>query len=241
MNRTRESVLEEIAGNLDYRRHEMTNLHRVLLTYAGKSLEITVVRMAIPMIYAHWEGYVKEVCHIYIEHIETSIMYARQLQPALLGYLWIPKLKPISQGGLNHKRRKAVAECVIHSLSGPVVFGDAEKIVDTSSNLRFSVLQRIADDLCLDITSLAGWRRHLDALVNLRNNIAHGIIPQRLGYSDFIMHTDATIGLMEGFEQVMHNAILIESFCQPNSRFSHRQRSKTTSTDPVVHIDKKST
>ena len=55
-----QTVREEIADNLDKRRFEITNLRRVLLNYTGKPLESTALRMAIPLLYANWEGYYKE-------------------------------------------------------------------------------------------------------------------------------------------------------------------------------------
>jgi hypothetical protein len=206
-----QDLLAQIAGNLDRRRLEITNLRRILLAHVGKSLESTVVRMCVPMIYAHWEGYVKEVCQLYLEQVEASVAAARQLQPALLGYLWTPKLKPII-GGLNFDRRKTVAECALSDMRRPIKFGDAEKAINTRSNLNFSVLQRIANDLCFDISGLLPRKRHLDAIVNIRNNIAHGSNPQKLRYSDFEEHAEAMVGLMEDFERVVLDSIQNASF-----------------------------
>jgi len=96
---------EEISDNLDKRRFEITNLRRVLLNYVGKPLESTVVRMAIPLLYANWEGYVKEVCQLYLEYIERSGTKNRELKADLLGYLWSSSLRPLT-GGLNFEKKK---------------------------------------------------------------------------------------------------------------------------------------
>jgi len=210
----------QVTDNLDRRRLEVTNLRRVLLAHAATPLESTAVRMCIPMIYAHWEGYVREVCQLYLEHIEVSVKAASQLQPALLGYLWTPKLKPIT-GGLNFSRRKAVAECALNDTRRPIRFGDVEKAINTRSNLNFSVLQEIANDLCLDIGGLALRRRHLDALVHIRNSIAHGCNPQPLKYSDFDQQATNMTALMEEFEEVVLDAIRNMRFCRRRSRSRH--------------------
>jgi hypothetical protein len=217
MKKTRDDILWQITDNLDHRRLEITNLRRIVLNHAGKPLENTVVRMSVPMIYAHWEGYVKETCQLYLEHIEASLSRVRQLQPALLGYLWTPKLKPIT-GGLNFERRKIVAECALLDVLRPIRFGDAEKAINTQSNLNFPALEGIAKDLCLDISSLAPWRRYLDAFVQMRNNIAHGASPRMLSRLDFEEHAESVIGLMEGFEHVLLDAIRNANFCRPRSR-----------------------
>jgi hypothetical protein len=213
MTKIQDDIQSQIAENLDRRRLEITNLRRIVLNHVGKPLESTVVRMCVPMIYAHWEGYVKEVCQLYLEHIEGSVTAARQLQPAILGYLWTPMLKPIT-GGLSFDRRKVVAECALRETRRPIKFGDAEKAINTRSNLNFSVLEGIANDLCLDISSLTQRRRHLDTIVHIRNIIAHGANPQTLRHSDFEEHAEAVMGLMEEFERVVVDSIQNARFCQ---------------------------
>ena len=205
-------VLGQIAGNLDQRRLEITHIRRVILNYVGMSLESRVVVMAIPMVYAHWEGYFKEVCQIYLEHVESAVSRRRDLQPMLLGYLWTPILKPLT-GGMNTQMKKTVAESAIYSLDKPVVFEEKEKAIDTKSNLNYDVLERTTQSICLDITPLTPRKRHLNALVNLRNNIAHGSSPRTLTYQDFHAHASETMKLMEQFEQILVSALRARGFC----------------------------
>lgn len=206
-----ESVLEEITNNLDRRRFEFTSLKRVIYGFVGRQLEPTVVQMAIPMIYANWEGYIKEVCQIYLEHVEATVSFCNQLKPTLLSHLWTPILRPLT-GGLNPDRMKSVAEAALN-LGVPVTFSDAEKTIDTKSNLNFKVLERISTFLCLDISGLVGWKPHLDALVHLRNNIAHGFPPNKMRLSDFDQHVSSTITLMEDFENILILSITNGVFC----------------------------
>ncbi len=212
-----EAVLAQIADNLDNRRLEITSLRRVALDYVGKPLEGTAVRMTVPVLYAHWEGYVKETCQLYIEHIEATVAYARQLQPALLGYLWTPLLRPIT-GGLNFDHRRTVAEHAVAVARRSVAFGETEKVVNTQSNLKFSALRRIADDLCLDISSLESQEHKLNALVHVRNNIAHGDNPRGLSYTNFEEYAKLVVGLMEEFERILDHSIRSRQFCRSRSR-----------------------
>jgi hypothetical protein len=207
-----ESVLEEIANNLDQRRLEITNLHRVIHSYVGKSLEPTAVRMAIPMLYAHWEGYVREVCQLYLEYIESSGVKIRELRSDLLGYLWTSALKPLA-GGLNFVKKKAFAELALGCMENPVKFAESERAINTKSNLNFDVLEDIAAHLCLDMSSLSPWKQHLNALVHLRNHIAHGSRPHTLDYSNFQEHASSVIELMEGFERSLSRSLEDRSFC----------------------------
>ena len=206
-----ETVLEEISDNLDQRRLEITNLRRVVQNYIEKPLETTAIRMAIPMLYAHWEGYVRETCQLYLEYIETSGTKVRELQAGLLAYLWTSALKPLV-GGLDFARKKVVAELALTCMENPVKFADSERIINTKSNLNFDVLRDIAVHLCLDISTLMPWRSHLDALVHLRNNIAHGARPRTLDYTNFEEHASSLISLMEEFERSLIRALEDRSF-----------------------------
>jgi hypothetical protein len=207
-----QTVLEEIIENLDKRRLEITNLRRILLHYVGKPLESTALRMAIPLLYANWEGYVREVCQLYLEFIEASGIRLRELKSDLLGYLWTPNLKRLT-GGLNFEKKKAIAELALNRMEDPVLFSDSERTISTKSNLNFDVLMDIAAHLCLDPNSFLPWKHRLNALVNLRNNIAHGSIPTTLNYDLFEEHASTLINLMEGFETILLHALEDRHFC----------------------------
>jgi RiboL-PSP-HEPN len=210
------ALLVEMAENLDQRRLEFTNMRRVILKFAGGPLESAVVRMAIPMVYALWEGYVKEVCQLYLEYIEHNVSRAVDLHPAILGHMWTPELRPLT-GGLNFSRKKSVAALALAAGISPVAFRATEKEVNTKWNLNYKVLEDIADHLCLDISALVGWRNRLNALVHLRNNIAHGARPTELTYSDFDDYAHIALSLMEAFEDVLSSGATNRAFCTMSS------------------------
>jgi hypothetical protein len=206
------TLFEAIGENLDQRRLEFTNIRRVVLKFVGGPLELAAARMAIPMIYAVWEGFVKEVCQLYLEYIEGSVSKAAHLHPALLGHMWTPELRPLT-GGLNFSRKKAVAVMALAAVNTPVEFRDTEREVNTKSNLNYAVLEDIADHLCLDISTLAEWRASLNALVHLRNHIAHGARPRGLSYTDVDDYAYSILSLMEAFEMVLSMAARDRVFC----------------------------
>ena len=193
----------------------MTNLRRVLLNHVGKPLESTAVRMAIPLLYANWEGYVKEVCQLYLEYIENSGTTNRELKAELLGYLWSPSLKPLA-GGLNFEKKKAIAGLALNCMDDCVKFAESEKHINTKSNLNFDILKDVAAHLCFDITPLQSWKRHLNALVNLRNNIAHGSFPSTMNYDIFEEHAYSVMSLMEAFEHIILLSLKLRNFCSNN-------------------------
>jgi hypothetical protein len=207
-----EVTKEEISENLDKRRFEITNLRRVLLNYVGKPLESTVTRMAIPLLYANWEGYVKEVCLLYLEYIERSGTKNRELKAEILGYLWSSSLKPLT-GGINFEKKRCIAELALNSMGDVVKFSESERNIDTKSNLNFDILENISAHLCFDVSFLTPYRRHLNALVNLRNNIAHGSFPSTMDYDIFDEHAKSILELMENFENIIIQNLTNRNFC----------------------------
>ena len=205
------STAEQITNNLIDRRAQFRQIERVIHEFIGKTLEHTVVAMAIPMIYAHWEGYVKEICQLYLEHIEDSVEIGSSLSPMLLGYLWSPTLQPLT-GGINARRRADVAIEAVRSLSAPVEFRDSERNVNTGSNLNFEQLEKIGEQLCIDVTSLSDHRHRLNSLVHSRNNIAHGSIPRQLRFTDLQSRIEDTEDLMKDFELQILDALRRRTF-----------------------------
>ncbi len=171
-----------------------------------------MVRMAIPLLYANWEGYIKEVCQLYLEYIERSGTKSRELKADLVGYLWSSSLKSLT-GGLNFEKKKAIAELALHRMGDCVKFSESERNIYTKANLNFEVLKDIADHLCFNISLLNTYKRHLNRLVNLRNNIAHGSFPSSMDYDIFNGHAESVIGLMEGFENIVIYNLDIRNFC----------------------------
>ncbi|MGZ8886559.1 MAG: MAE_28990/MAE_18760 family HEPN-like nuclease [Halobacteriota archaeon] len=204
-------LLSDIADNLDKRRVDFTNIRRVILKCAGGPLECTAVRMSVPMIYAVWEGYVKEVCQLYLEYVQSNVARAADLHPAVLGYMWEINLRPI-EGGLNFARKKAIADLAIALEESSVEFPNKE--INTKSNLKYEVLEDVANHLGLNCSSLAEWRVPLNSLVSLRNNIAHGASPKGLSYSNFDEYASKMLELMEAFEAVMFSAVENRVFCR---------------------------
>ncbi len=94
-----------------------------------------------------------------------------------------------------------------------VKFSESERHINTKTNLNFEVLKDIADHLCFNISLLNKYERHLNTLVNLRNNIAHGSFPSSMDYDIFNEHAESVIGLMEGFENTVIHNLDLRNYC----------------------------
>jgi MAE_28990/MAE_18760-like HEPN len=70
---TREDFAATVADAVDRRREEISLILRVVANEEDTVLEQTASIVALPVLYAHWEGFVKE----YIEFVEKQ-----DLEPA---------------------------------------------------------------------------------------------------------------------------------------------------------------
>ena len=101
-------------------------------------------------------------------------------------------------------------------MDNPVQFANNERTINTKSNLNFDVLVDIATHLCLDTLALQPQKHHLNTLVHIRNNIAHGSFPTALNYDIFEEHASSLICLMEEFENIILSTLEKRSFCTNN-------------------------
>lgn len=200
-----------ITDCLDRRRNALTEIVRVVGTHKDTVLHQRACTMAIPMLYAHWEGFAKEVLQLYVEFLEKSAVAQRDVQGSLLAYSWSGSFRKLS-GTLTHERKVELIERFFGSLTAALVFEKKEREIDTKSNLLFEVLEDLARFLCLDISSMRDRSKKLDALVSRRNNIAHGGREQKIEDSDIEDYRSLVLGLMESLEKVLDGAVQSASY-----------------------------
>lgn len=205
------TLREAIADCLDRRRTALTETVRVVGAHKDTVLHQRACAMAIPMLYAHWEGFAKEALQLYVEHLERSAVAQRDVHANLLAYSWSGSFRKLS-GTLTHERKVELIERFLGSLTDVLTFENREREIDTKSNLFFEVLEDLARCLCLDVGPMRGHSKKLDALVNRRNNIAHGGREQTLDDSDIEDYRGLVISLMEALEGVLSTAVQAASF-----------------------------
>jgi hypothetical protein len=66
------SFKEDVAKCLERRRQALTETERVVAAMKDTVLSHRVCAMAIPTIYAHWEGFAKEALQLYVVFLENS-------------------------------------------------------------------------------------------------------------------------------------------------------------------------
>lgn len=206
---TAEEFEAQIAEAVDNRREEITRIQRVAAHLSGTPLEQTAALMALPMLYAHWEGFVKEVIELYIEYIEKKAIDPSKIHPTILCFSMKQRIKKlINSGSVEHMTK--FAAWIIKNISHPMQFDDRN--IETKSNLSFENLKALCDTLRIDVDQLEGQKRKINGLVHLRNNIAHTGRPLPQRDVDVEDRARFTMELIESFERILRECVVDEQF-----------------------------
>jgi hypothetical protein len=195
-----------VAEALDRRRAAMTETIRVVRHLRENVLENRARSMAIPMFYAQWEGYIREVFQLYVEHLEACGLPQRNFRKHLLAYAWRTSFNKL-KGELSLERQVELIERFMNVRDAPLVFAKTEREIDTKSNLLFAQFQHLCSCLCLDSSQVAGHKQKLDALVHRRNNIAHGGRESRFDEQEIEDAHTLVLDLMSAVETMLQGAV----------------------------------
>jgi MAE_28990/MAE_18760-like HEPN len=99
---TEDEFLVNVTDELDRRREAVTRVKRVVAQVRGTTLEQTAAVMAIPVLYAHWEGFVKQAVGTYVEFVESQAMLPHQANAGIFAFSIKKKIR-----GLIHNQSAA--------------------------------------------------------------------------------------------------------------------------------------
>lgn len=180
--------LEEFVGS-DYawRRKELTNLRNLALSSKKHNQEI-LLRSAVPILYAHWEGIVKQISIAMLQYLVSKGFKYNELKPTFLAYAVLEK----HQGQFPSKNNfSALADLFCEGEPGLNRLSSIQinptRYIDTQSNLNSTVLKDITKKIGIDY-SLFELKENLidESFVALRNKICHGeraqITPEEFNY-----------------------------------------------------------
>lgn len=211
MIRTTDQLIDKIAEDLIWRRKELTDLKALVQEFQGDFLRSRVlIRAAIALLYAHWEGFVKKSSSHYLEYVASHRLPYRKLAANFVGlslkskFIELGASEKISGGN-------ALAEffCTALDRQSNVPYKNA---VDTKSNLSSKVLIDILDALGLDASQFATRLKFIDTnLVNPRNHIAHGEALD-MSIEDYLTLHDDVLALIETYRNEVENASVLRRF-----------------------------
>jgi hypothetical protein len=197
------SIQEDFA----WRRKELKIIRDQIPT-SHSPLQSASLRFAVPILYAHWEGFVKKSCEYYLEFVANKYLPHRILKSQFIALSLNRKFGKIEIRNLEEKTK--TVEFLISELDKNANV-PTKNVILTKSNLRFEVFEEIIFILDLDHSRFSSSKSLINDLVDTRNNIAHGS-HLRVDKNTYENMHDETILLMEALRTEIENSAIGEKF-----------------------------
>jgi len=196
-------IVDEIVASRTWRLRELEQLKKVyIIDIKNKKISFSeqYLRMCIPYVYAHWEGFIVESFKLLIDYLNNLTLKNTETANQLLTFSHLKTLRPLS-GKQSFDSCEAFVENFSLSLKTEKLFIDRSNF-STKSNLNYSQLQEIFSWFNWNKDCCSEYKLGINKLVNQRNQIAHGENGIVIGYKTV---ADYVIMLQEIYDLVIVN------------------------------------
>ena len=198
-----------IANEYAWRRKELTNIKNIALA-SRKSNRNLLIKSAFLILYAHWEGFIKNISIAYCVYLNTKGYKYKDVKINFKVFCILNKFKNV----FPHKRFSSYLQ-IVNTLSHDMdekLFIDAEKYIDTESNLKSDVLQDITLKLGIDYSPYELKQNLIDeSFVGVRNAIAHGEF-RKIDKNDFLVLYNEITDLIDLYKNHILNSVYEKNF-----------------------------
>ena len=217
--RTAEECLIVLQAESAWRKKEISTL-RATIDQLTQAEHDVLTRSAVVMVYAHWEGFVKKACELYINHINERI--SRHTVTLSDHFLMILMWKEFRKRG-EHPFWKNPAPYIEATRTYFEGRTDKDTLpldgIDTESNLSSKVLKKLMVLIDIDYTFFQTKEKLIDeCLLDKRNRIAHG---ERITIKqDDYKTIEAEVrGLMDIFQSAIEKCVQQEKYKSPSAKY----------------------
>jgi hypothetical protein len=215
MIRTTEELIDRIAADLVWRRKELSELRALVQESDGQLRARVLIRSAVALLYAHWEGFVKRTSAYYLEFVASHRLPYRRLAPNFVGLTLRTKFLELSASEkVSSANLLADFFCTGLDKQSNVPY---RNVIDTKSNLSSKVLLDILSALGLN-HALFQTRLHFidSSLVNRRNHIAHGE-DLFVSVQEYLELHDDVLSLIETYRNEIENSSVQRRYERQNA------------------------
>ena len=170
--RTINELQDAIDSEMAWRKRELSAIRSNVST-ARNFAKNTAIRAGIALLYAHWEGAIKNIATYYLGYVSALGLTCGQLKSNFLAV----KLK-YSLQSFEKSNKTTIPTAIVNKVinSYDIEFKiSAEDIIKTNSNLNSEIFMEIMATIGLDCDEYESSYRLIDTvLLQKRNMIAHG-------------------------------------------------------------------
>lgn len=206
-----ESLVDEIDGDIAWRRREMTSMFSMVEAAEQDELtEKTLIRAATTLLYAHWEGFIKHSAESYLNFVAFQRLKNCELADSFFALVIKQRFHQLDASSSLAPYISLSQFVLQHSEDRSKV--PYRKIIQTHSNLSSSVFAEILAMLDIRAEPYRLKAKLIDSqLLARRNHIAHGesLLLDREEYD--LLHSEV-LGLMNTFRNDVQNAAAEKSY-----------------------------
>lgn len=207
--RTTEELQTMLDDDFAWRRKELTVIYTNVQSSKPAQLN-TNIRIGVVMLYAHWEGFVKNAAEFYLTFVASKRLNLSELSNNFVALSLKAKLIVFQETNKN----------TIHTQLVEYLLGDlniraqipTENVIKTQSNLNFEILREILSVIGVDYAQYELKEKFIDSsLLSIRNSVAHGQDPE-IDQPEFDELYHEITSLMTSIKTEISNNAVLSSF-----------------------------
>ncbi len=209
--RTHEQLFDLLTSEIAWRKKELADFKSLVQTKTfADSKHHALVRAGIMLLYAHWEGFVKQCGEYYLNYVSMQKLPHEQLAPNFIAMCARGKINDLGESNKITSQLKIV-DFFLNELSKSSNI-PYKNMIWTEFNLSSKVFQNIMLSLGLDYSFFEAKSVLLDdKLLDKRNRIAHGNY-MLISDSDYLEIHEKVLEMMEYFRNQIDNSASTKAF-----------------------------
>lgn len=210
--RTKEEFQDAVDQETSWRKKELTAIN-VNIVAARKFTKDTALRSGIALLYAHWEGLIKNLASYYLSYVSFQNLTFSELKPNFLAISIKEDLKTFDSSNKASIHNQIVISIKKKGTEKAQI--PYENVIKTNSNLKSDIFVEIMETLGLDYSQYKPDFNMLDeVLLKMRNEIAHGERLESISLDEkrFEEIYSVMSELMNKFVAQITNAVYLEEY-----------------------------
>lgn len=207
--RTLDQLQNILDGEFSWRLKEIANL-KIVVRSSDKLCKSTAVRAAIPLLYGHWEGFIKNSSTHYLDYVNGQSLTYRDLKSCFIVFGVKRKINDLVSSK-NSSVSIATLEFLRDELDERAKL-KIESAIRTEFNLSSKVFANIAESIGINTQGYES-RYHLidESLLKRRNHIAHGeyLDVDSEGFREL---ADEILYLLRSYKTDIENAVSLKEY-----------------------------
>ncbi|KCZ71931.1 hypothetical protein ANME2D_01987 [Candidatus Methanoperedens nitroreducens] len=203
-----EVLANYLDSDLGWRKKELTFIVSSMSSTNKRNIDIHL-RIGIAILYAHWEGYIKNAGTYYVIYIKQLGLRYDELRENFIALALRNTFCTCLETNKTSTHTKLV-NILVNNLStiANIPYYD---VIDTQSNLRWKVFKEILDTLGLEDSFYITKDKQINKLVDNRNDVAHG---QRVYFDEdeFLNLYNEVTNMLDCFKEQIIQAASEETF-----------------------------